>query len=172
VTPFEPVRPREAATVVLLRSASDGDGFEVFMQRRRGTMRFAGGAAVFPGGAREPGDADLVATAVRETAEETGVGLDPATLRLWARWVTPESWTTRYDTAFYVAALPDGAAPEATGTEMDRTFWLRPRDALAAAQRGELEVWEPTWVTLLELSEHDSVDAVLAAAVDRPVVPR
>jgi 8-oxo-dGTP pyrophosphatase MutT (NUDIX family) len=172
MAPNPPVHPRPAATVVLLRPADGGGGFEVFMQRRPGSMRFAAGAAVFPGGGHDPADIDLVATAVRETYEETGVVLGRDALHLWARWITPEDWTIRYDTAFYVAALPEGAAPVMTGTEMDRTFWLQPRDALRRARDGDLEVWEPTWVTLRELSEHDSVDAVLAATVGRRVVAR
>jgi 8-oxo-dGTP pyrophosphatase MutT (NUDIX family) len=92
-----PAQPRDAATVMLLRSGSDG--VEVYMLRRQASMAFAPGAFVFPGGsvdARDtdeqvawsgPGDAEwgrifdappadaraLVCAAVRETFEESGV---------------------------------------------------------------------------------------------------
>jgi 8-oxo-dGTP pyrophosphatase MutT (NUDIX family) len=61
----EPVTPRDAATVMLLRPAvlareSDetGRGFEVYMLCRKPTMAFAPGAYVFPGGSVDQRDAD------------------------------------------------------------------------------------------------------------------
>ncbi|MFC3999941.1 NUDIX hydrolase [Nocardiopsis sediminis] len=59
----EPVEPRPAATVVLLREgaappgAASG-GIEVYLLRRARTMPFAPGAYAFPGGRVDPRDAD------------------------------------------------------------------------------------------------------------------
>ena len=173
--PGEAVPVREAATVMLLRPLADGPGFEVFLQRRVASMAFAAGMTVFPGGARDPGDADLRATAVREVLEETGVQLDPDRLHPWARWVTPEGEPRRYDALFFVAELPVGQSPQATGTEMDHVLWLRPADALAAHRRGELGMWPPTLVTLRELAGCADVGAVVRTAAQRrldPVRPR
>jgi 8-oxo-dGTP pyrophosphatase MutT (NUDIX family) len=98
----QPVTPRDAATVMLLRPGREtgpGRGFEVYMLRRKPTMAFAPGAYVFPGGSVDQRDADeevawagpevsvwagwlgtgqelaraLVCAAVRETFEESGV---------------------------------------------------------------------------------------------------
>jgi 8-oxo-dGTP pyrophosphatase MutT (NUDIX family) len=174
----EEVEVREAATVMLLRPARDGasgSGFEVFLQRRVASMVFAAGMTVFPGGARDAGDVDLRATAVREVLEETGVVLDPAALHPWARWVTPVGEPRRYDALFFVAELPDGQAPVATGTEMDHVVWLRPADALAAYASGELGMWPPTLVTLRELAECADIATVVRTAARRsldPVRPR
>jgi 8-oxo-dGTP pyrophosphatase MutT (NUDIX family) len=92
-----PARPRDAATVMLVRSGQGG--LEVYMLRRQATMAFAPGAFVFPGGSVDARDADeqvawagpdaaewgrvfdappaqaraLVCAAVRETFEESGV---------------------------------------------------------------------------------------------------
>jgi len=166
-----PARP--ASTVMLLRPARAG--FEVFLQRRVPTMAFAAGITVFPGGALDPGDVDLRATAVREVLEETGVVLDPATLLPWARWVTPQGEPRRYDTVFFVAELPPGQQPRAVGTEMDHVVWLSPAAALAARVRGELAMWPPTIVTLRELADCADINAVLHAAGQRrlePVLPQ
>ncbi|UOR01030.1 CoA pyrophosphatase [Leucobacter allii] len=51
------------------------DELDVLLTRRAPGMRHHPGQIAFPGGGREPGDADLVATALREAEEETG--LDP-----------------------------------------------------------------------------------------------
>jgi 8-oxo-dGTP pyrophosphatase MutT (NUDIX family) len=101
--PFEPVVPKPAATVLLVRDDPDPppgrDPLQVFLQRRVAGMAFAGGMTVFPGGGVDAGDrpeltawtgpdpgwwgerlactADLagalVQAAVRETFEECGV---------------------------------------------------------------------------------------------------
>ena len=167
----EPVEPREAATVVLLRPSGSGDGFEVFLQRRVPSMAFAAGMTVFPGGAREPADEHLADTGVRETYEETGVRLRAQDLVPWSRWVTPEGEPRRYDTLFFVTVLPEGEDALATGTEMDAVVWLSPAAALAALERGELAMMPPTWITLRELGECADIAGVLASAVDRPLVP-
>ena len=52
----EPVEPRNAATVVLMRSGADGP--EVYLLRRQTSMAFAGGMCVFPGGGVDPRDFD------------------------------------------------------------------------------------------------------------------
>jgi 8-oxo-dGTP pyrophosphatase MutT (NUDIX family) len=92
-----PAEPRNAATVVLLRSSDVGPS--VYLLRRQTSMAFAGGMCVFPGGGVDPRDFDasvawegpspaewagrlgtdeetalaLVCAAVRETFEESGV---------------------------------------------------------------------------------------------------
>ncbi len=53
-----PVEPVDAATLVLLRDASDG--IEVFCVERNRKSRFMGGALVFPGGRVEASDGDPV----------------------------------------------------------------------------------------------------------------
>jgi 8-oxo-dGTP pyrophosphatase MutT (NUDIX family) len=59
-----PPTPRDAATVIVLRSAGPdagagaGGGVEVLMLRRVAAMKFAPGAYVFPGGSVDPADSD------------------------------------------------------------------------------------------------------------------
>src|SRR4029450_5718456 len=53
-----------------------------------------------------------------------GVRLDTARLRYWAWWVTPEPEPRRYDTRFFVAGLPAGAAAPMDTFEAERARWL------------------------------------------------
>jgi 8-oxo-dGTP pyrophosphatase MutT (NUDIX family) len=79
-----------AATVVVFRNAPAGGPPELLMVQRAKEMRFAGGAAVFPGGRIDPEDAELARridsgsdievlgariAGVRETLEETGLAI-------------------------------------------------------------------------------------------------
>lgn len=65
---------RQAAVLVLIYPGEDGVARLVLTERAdRGGHH--SGEVSFPGGRSEPGDADIVATALREAAEE--VGLDP-----------------------------------------------------------------------------------------------
>jgi len=79
-----------AATVVIFRHGRDGAAPELLMVQRARAMRFAGGAAVFPGGRIDAADRELAAelspeadqaiaagriAAIRETLEETGLAI-------------------------------------------------------------------------------------------------
>ena len=239
-----PVTPRDAASVLLLRSAADGPGgpgMEVYMLRRARSMAFAPGAFVFPGGSVDPRDAEegmawagpdaqewgealdapaalaraLVCAAVRETFEESGVllaGPTPSTvvadtsgpdweagrqalldhslslagflgrrglvlrsdlLRPWARWITPVVEARRYDTRFFLAAIPPAQRTRHVGGEADEVAWWQPDAAIQAARRRELRLMPPTAVCLAELGACGQVDSALRADRDlRPVSPR
>jgi len=104
--------------------------------------------------------------------ERRGLVLRADLLRPWAHWITPELEERRYDTRFFVAALPDGQRTRDVSTESDQVAWVRPADAVAAAQRGEMRMLPPTIVTLTELSRYGSVSDVLAERrVIRPRMP-
>jgi 8-oxo-dGTP pyrophosphatase MutT (NUDIX family) len=79
--------PIPAATLVLMRPAVAGPP-ELLMMERTGTMAFAAGALVFPGGRIDPEDREAAASlgsdddhgaakiaAIRETIEETGIAV-------------------------------------------------------------------------------------------------
>lgn len=96
-----------------------------------------------------------------------GVRLDTARLRYWAWWLTPEREPRRYDTRFFVAALPPDAAASAEGlAEVERERWLAPG---AAAADQSLPMLPPTRFTLRDLAGFDTVEQLLEAGHDRPV---
>src|SRR5262249_41888038 len=60
-----------------------------------------------------------------------GLALRADLLRPWAHWITPEAEPRRYDTRFFVAAVPAGQRARHVTGEADEASWLRPADALA-----------------------------------------
>ncbi|HEY0165749.1 MAG TPA: NUDIX hydrolase [Jatrophihabitans sp.] len=186
---------REAATVMLLRDGPDG--LQTWMLRRVPKMAFAPGMSVFPGGGVDAADAAgpvpataaavaeqfsttvehaavLLRAAGRELMEETDVQLPLEALRPWARWITPEVEPRRYDTYFFVAAVPDGATAAAVTGEASHADWISVAQALAEYERDERPMLPPTVVNLSELASMPSASAVLdsaAARVVRPIQP-
>lgn len=70
-----------ASSVLVLWGESDA-GPDLLLIERASDMRSHPGQPAFPGGAQDPGDADVVAVALREAHEETG--LDPAGVDVFA----------------------------------------------------------------------------------------
>ena len=99
-----------------------------------------------------------------------GLVLRADLLRPWAHWITPPGeGSRRYDTRFFVAALPAGQATRDVTTEADVVEWVRPADALDQWRAGERPMMPPTLVTLEELAGHDSVASVLADGANRSI---
>ncbi|MGL4257697.1 MAG: NUDIX hydrolase [Microbacterium sp.] len=155
-----------AATVVLLRDGSAGP--EVLLLERPDRGSFAG-AWVFPGGKLEESDladgeeSSARRAAVRETAEETGLVLDPAGLVTLSCWDPPPGIALRIRTWFFVAAAPAGAL-RLQPTEAVAAEWARPADLIARHGRGELTLYPPTWVTLHGLAAHPDAASAIGAA--------
>lgn len=123
------------------------------------------------------GRADLVARrrTLSEVLAESGLLLRADLLDAWARWITPEESPRRYDTAFFVAAVPPGQEADAHTTEALEAAWWYPEEALARWKAGEMELMAPTFRTLQEIAVFPDAAAVLAAATRReahPVIPR
>ena len=92
-------------------------------------------------------------------------------LHSFSHWITPEGSPRRYDTRFFVAAAPAGAY-EHDNAELVASTWLRPVDALAAAQRGDLDLIFPTRKSLEVLAGYDrSADLLAAVREEVPSCP-
>jgi 8-oxo-dGTP pyrophosphatase MutT (NUDIX family) len=90
-------------------------------------------------------------------------------LRPWANWVTPkEERTRRYDTYFFVAALPEGQRADGENTETDKADWITPEAALDDFAYERTFLLPPTWTQLDSLTGR-TVAQVLA--VKRQIVP-
>ncbi|MDT0266936.1 NUDIX hydrolase [Streptomyces sp. DSM 44915] len=115
----------------------------------------------------------LVARELSFSAFLAGRGLLPrgGLLRPWARWITPEFESRRYDTWFFAAALPPGQRTRNASTEADHAAWLRPAEAVAGFDRGELLMMPPTAATLRQLLPHATAAQALAAAAAHDLTP-
>jgi len=107
---------------------------------------------------------DLLAGAVSfaDVLTRHGLTLRADLLTPWTRWITPEAADRRFDTWFFVAAMPAGQAADASA-ESDSIDWLRPADALDGARAGRLTLLPPTAVALAEVGGYPDLPAVLAA---------
>lgn len=91
-------------------------------------------------------------------------------LRPWSRWVTPTLSSVgrkRFDTRFFVAAVPPGQHPGHDEHEATESLWLTPRTALRQYWDGLIELAPPQIMSLTHLARHGSVAGVFAAAAAR-----
>ncbi|WP_374022298.1 NUDIX hydrolase [Mycobacterium sp. HNNTM2301] len=124
-------------------------------------------------------DASVYADARRELADGTlsfadflrreNLELRSDLLRPWANWVTPEAERTRrYDTYFFVGALPAGQRADGENTESDRAGWTTPRAAIDDFSAGRCFLLPPTWTQLDSLAGRTVAEVL---AVERQIVP-
>ncbi|TCC19715.1 NUDIX hydrolase [Kribbella speibonae] len=120
-------------------------------------------------------EADRVALETRELGfsdflHRRGLVLRADLLGPWAHWITPEFEPKRYDTAFFVAALPAGQVTRDVTSESDQVTWIRPADAVTSVDAGEMLMLPPTYICCHELSQYgDDVAAILNAAGEREI---
>ncbi|MFD7865746.1 NUDIX hydrolase [Streptomyces sp. NPDC059783] len=124
----------------------------------------------------EDWEADRGALVARELSfadflERRGLVLRSDLLGAWARWITPEFEPRRYDTWFFVAALPAGQRTRNASTEADRTVWIAPGEAADGYDRGELLMMPPTVATLRALRPYATAATALAAAPEQDLTP-
>ncbi|MBK6872930.1 MAG: NUDIX hydrolase [Kineosporiaceae bacterium] len=116
----------------------------------------------------------------------TGTGLRAGLLRPWAHWITPDFESRRFDTRFFVAAMPAGQQVQTFGREAEDGMdgvdgpataraeggWFGAAAAVARHRAGDLAMLPPTLVCLEELAAASSVAAVLAVPRrPQPVLP-
>jgi 8-oxo-dGTP pyrophosphatase MutT (NUDIX family) len=90
-------------------------------------------------------------------------------LRPWANWVTPkEERTRRYDTYFFVGALPEGQRADGENTETDKADWITPEEALDDFAQARTFLLPPTWTQLDSLAGRTVAEVL---AVERQIVP-
>jgi 8-oxo-dGTP pyrophosphatase MutT (NUDIX family) len=132
----------DSAVLAPMYRDPDGDVRLVFIRRGPGGRH--GGQIAFPGGRREPEDADLLATALREAEEE--VGLDPGSVDVLAELPVVETRATGFLIAPFLGRL-NGAPPtwRRQETEIDEILEV-PIQALTDPKAQGVEYWQlPNW---------------------------
>lgn len=80
----------------------------------------------------------------------------------FSHWITPPSVPRRFDTRFFLAAMPvDQNASADTDETADDGNWVHPGEALENARKGVWQMIEPTKRSLETLSQYSTVDLAL-----------
>jgi 8-oxo-dGTP pyrophosphatase MutT (NUDIX family) len=77
--------------------------------------------------------------------------------------ITPDHYRIRFDTRFFLAALPIRQTPLRLSEEVAESLWISPQQALARSQSGAFPMMPPTIAVLRTLAEHGSWRALSGA---------
>ncbi len=83
-------------------------------------------------------------------------------LAYFSHWITPEMAPRRFDTRFFLAALPPQQQTAAHAGEAADEQWIKPSVALAKHRAGDWQMIDPTLRSLETLSQFSTVSEALA----------
>ncbi len=89
--------------------------------------------------------------------------IDCSRLGYFSHWLTPESAPRRFDTRFFVAAMPQNQKAVADTDETAGEQWIAPARALALFADQEWQMIDPTLRSLETLSQYETVEQALAS---------
>lgn len=127
-------------------------------------------AAVDGAAARAAWAALRAGRAFGDVVHALGTPLTARGLLPWSRWITPlvgGVMRKRFDTRFFLAAVPPGQQPVHDAHEAIDSVWLAPRAALQQYWAGEIELAPPQIMSLSHLARHGDVASALAEARGR-----
>ena len=110
-------------------------------------------------------------TGLLAVCRQEGLVLAADTVHYVSHWITPELAPRRYDTRFFVTTAPPGQVAHHDEGETIATIWVRPNDALARFEAGEIELLPPTIDCLEKLGVHSSTGEVMAWAREVTDIP-
>ena len=101
---------------------------------------------------------------------EHGARLDTDALAPWVRWITPRRpsvMNKRFDTRFFLAAVPPAQEARHDDFEVTEARWLTPRQALQQYRAHEIDMAPPQIVSLLHLMQYRDVAQAMQDARSR-----
>jgi 8-oxo-dGTP pyrophosphatase MutT (NUDIX family) len=115
--------------------------------------------------ARYRRDVHAGAVSLGAVLEAEGLVLDLSGVHYVSHWITPPGYTTRrFDTRFFVAAVPPGQVASHDATETVESVWATPAGALTGGAEGEIHLVVPTIANLKALAQFSSTEELVAAA--------
>ena len=93
--------------------------------------------------------------------------LDTRELAPWSRWITPRRpsiMNKRFDTRFFLAAVPPGQQARCDDFEVTEARWLTPRQALRQYRDHAIDMAPPQIISLLQLMQYPGVAQAMSAA--------
>lgn len=106
-----------------------------------------------------------------DLCREEGLRLAVNAMHYFGHWITPEGAPRRYDTRFFVTAAPRSQTPLHDNREVIANEWLRPADAIARVEAGELTMMPPTLACVRAVERFATSADALAAATEIANVP-
>jgi 8-oxo-dGTP pyrophosphatase MutT (NUDIX family) len=100
-----------------------------------------------------------------EVARDLDLQLTVDEMHYAAHWITPVGPPRRYDTRFFVTAMPKGQTSVPDRREAVDSAWVRPTDALTDFASGARVMLPPTVGMLRVLATYPSSEALIAAAL-------
>jgi 8-oxo-dGTP pyrophosphatase MutT (NUDIX family) len=67
-------------------------------------------------------------------------------------WITPAIYSIRFDTRFYIAALPPHQQALTRSEEVTHSLWIEPQEALARIDQHDFPILPPTTIVLQRLA--------------------
>jgi 8-oxo-dGTP pyrophosphatase MutT (NUDIX family) len=126
-----------AAVLVPLIVVPESDSPHVVLTRRRADLRRHAGEVSFPGGRRDPDDADLSVTALREAEEE--IGLARGSVELLGELPAISTFATNYLIHPFVGQIAASQRWEVSPREVDAVLELPLRELQESRTRTPIE---------------------------------
>lgn len=108
---------------------------------------------------------------LHEELQKLNASLDLSRLAPFARWITPEAESRRFDARFYLLALPPGQKGRHDSHETTTSFWAAPDDVLSRFLEGELMLTPPTTRALEVLAQAKTMSDAMALAEAQSLLP-
>ncbi len=113
---------------------------------------------------------------LRESAVANDRAVSVSKLSCWSHWVTPQQMKRRFDTRFFIAAMPEGQVCSPDNGETTHGIWVTPKAGLAGNLDGTIPLSPPTLVTLHDLLAFETMDQLESEIANRdwgtPIMPR